>query len=87
MEREDRLAGLCYFADARIAIGEGIGEGTAQRVDRVVHRQLRRYLAAVHQPFGATADARAQGADKQLTGRGLGCGQFPDRHAARRGMK
>src|SRR5258708_4845422 len=49
MERENRLAGLRYFADACISIGEGIGEGAAERVDRVVQRKLSRDLAAVHQ--------------------------------------
>ena len=87
MERENGLAGLRYFADTRIPIGEGIGEGTAERVDRVVERQLGRDLAAVHQPFGAAADARAHGTDKDLTGRRPRCGQFPDLHTARRGMK
>src|SRR5260370_11245518 len=87
MERENRLAGLRYFADTRIPISEGIGEGTAKRVDRVVQRQLGRDLAAVHQSFGATADARAHGADEDLTGRRPRCGQFPDLHTARRGMK
>jgi hypothetical protein len=87
MERENLLAGLRYFADTRVPVGEGIGEGTAKRVDRVVQRQLGRDLAAVHQPFGATADARAHGADEDLTGRRPRCGQFPDLHTARRGMK
>ena len=87
MEGENRLAGLRYLADARIPVGEGIGEGTAQGVDRVVQRQLGRDLAPVHQPFGATADARAHGTDKDLTGRRPRCGQFPDLHTARRGMK
>jgi hypothetical protein len=87
MERENRLAGLRYFADARIPIGEGIREGTTKRVDRLVQRQLGRDLAAIHQPFGATADARAYGADEDLTGRGPRCGHFPDLHTARRGMK
>jgi len=88
MERENRPPGLCHFADARIPIGEGIGEGTtAKRVDRVVQRHVGRDLAAVHQPFGATADAGAQGADKDLTGRRPRCGYFPDIHAARSGMK
>jgi hypothetical protein len=36
MERENRPAGLRYFADARIPIGEWIGEGAAKRVERVV---------------------------------------------------
>src|SRR5262244_4536145 len=87
MERENRLAGLRYFADTRIPIGEGIGEGTAKRVDRVVQRQLGRDLAAVHQPFGATADARAQGADEDLTGRWSRRWQFPDLHRTGSGMK
>src|SRR4029077_7574780 len=87
MESENRLSGLRYFADTRIPIGEGIGEGAAQRLDRVVQRQLGRDLAAVHQPFGATADARAQGADEELTGRWQRCGHFPDLDTARRGMK
>src|SRR5580704_16232708 len=86
MERKNRLAGLRYFADTRIPIGEGIGEGTAKRVDRVVQRQVGRDLAAVHQPLGATADARAHGADKDLTGRRPWCGKFPDLHTAGRGM-
>src|SRR5260370_17585094 len=87
MERENRLAGLRYFADTRIPISEGIGEGTAKRVDRVVQRQLGRDLAAVHQSFGATADARAHGADKDLTGRRPRCWQFPSLHPTRRGMQ
>src|SRR6185437_4332682 len=44
-------------------------------------------LAAVHQPFGAAADARAQGADEDFSGRGPRGGQFPDLHTAWRGMK
>src|SRR5690242_16928043 len=87
MERENPLVGLRYFADACISIGEGIGEGAAECVDRVVQRQVGRDLAAVHQPFGAAADAGAQGADKDLTGCRPGCGQFPDLHTARGGMK
>ena len=87
MERENRLPGLRYFADAGIPIGEGIGEGTAKRVDRVVQRHVGGDLAAVHQSLGATADARAQGADQDLTGRRPRCGHFPDIHAARSGMK
>jgi len=66
MEREDPLAGLRYFTDACVSIGEGIGEGAAERVDRVVKRQVGRDLAAVYQPFGAATDAGAQGADNSL---------------------
>ena len=87
MERENRLAGLGYFADARVPVGEGIGEVAAERVDRVVQRQVGRNLASVHQPFGAAANARAQSADEDLAGRGPRRGQFPDLHAARRGVK
>jgi hypothetical protein len=87
MERENRPAGLRYFADARIPVGEGIREGTAKRVDRVVQRQLGGDLATVHQPFGAAAYTRAHGADKDLTVRRPRCGNFPDLHTARRGMK
>ena len=41
----------------------------------------------VVQAFGAAANARAQSADEDLAGRWPRRGQFPDLHAARRGMK
>ena len=53
----------------------------------VVQRQVRRDLAAVHQPFGAAADAGAQGVDDDLACGWPRRGQLPDLHAARRGMK
>jgi hypothetical protein len=87
MERENRQAGLRYFADARIPVGEGIGEGAAKRVDRVVQRQVSRDLAAVYQAFGTTADARAQGADQDFSGARPRYLHFPDVHPARRRMK
>src|ERR1700722_7843438 len=87
MEREDPLARLRYFADAGVSIGEGVREGAAERVDRVFQRQVGRDLAAVHQPFGAAADAGAQGADENLAGCRPRGGQFPDLHTARGGMK
>ena len=87
MERENRQAGLRYFADARIPVGEGIREGAAKRVDRVVQRQVSRDLAAVYQAFGTTADARAQGADQDFSGARPRYLHFPDVHPARRRMK
>src|SRR5215472_15680976 len=87
MESENRLSRLLHLADACIPVGEGVGESTAKRADRLVQRKLGRDLAAVYQPFGATADAREQGPDEDLTGRRPRCGQFPDLHTARRGMK
>jgi hypothetical protein len=87
MEREDRLAGLRYLADAGIPIGEGVGERAAQRMDRVVPHQLGRNLAAVYQPLGATADAGEQSADADLARRRPRRWHFPDLHAPRRGVK
>ena len=87
MEREDPLARLRHVADAGVSIGEGVGEGAAERVDRVVQRQVGRDLAAIHQPFGAAADAGAQGADEDLAGGRPSVRAPPDLHTTRGGME
>jgi hypothetical protein len=87
VEGENRPAGVLDFADARIAVSKGIAEGAGQRADRVVQRQVLRDLTAVDQPLGAAADAGEHCMDDDLARGWPRRGQFPDLHAARRGMK